>query len=81
MTQTQPIVDPPPPRAFFVAVVANAIALILLLLGFRLIGAAFVALALISGILGLTRGRSAGPSDPLSRGGGTSGTGRPGATA
>jgi hypothetical protein len=81
MTQTQPIVDPPPPRAFFVAVVSNAIALILLLLGFRLAGIGFVALALISGIAGLLQGRSGGPRSPLTPSGGSTGTGRPGATA
>jgi hypothetical protein len=77
MTQTQPIVDPPPPRAFFVAVVSNAIALILLLLGRIPLGIGFVALALVAGIVGLFQSRSAGPGATLSSGKDPAGGDRP----
>jgi hypothetical protein len=75
MTENPPIyIEPPPRRAFFVAVVSNAIALILLVLGFIYAGIAFVALALVAGLIGLFQGRSGGTR---SLGGRTPGGGSP----
>ena len=64
MTQTQPIVDPPPPRAFIppaVPLILNLVALILLLLGYITAGEIFVGLALLAGLIALFGGRSSTP--------------------
>jgi hypothetical protein len=57
-------VEPPPPRAFFVAAISNAIALILLLLGYVPAGIGFVGLALAAGLVGIFQSRSG----PVARG-------------
>jgi len=64
MTQTQPIVDPPPPRTFALRVVPpilNLVALILLLLGYITAGEVFVGLALLIGLIALFGGGSSTP--------------------
>jgi len=76
MTDNPPIaIEKPPPRPMLMAVIANAIALILLLLGFIKVGIGFVALALGAGLAGLFQGRSG--SGRLPPGGRTPGTGGP----
>jgi|GEM_PF-6793481 len=67
MTDNPPryIEPPPPPRAFayHVATAAfNLLALILLLIGQITAGEVFVGLALLTGLVGIFRGRSATPA-------------------
>jgi hypothetical protein len=67
MTQTQPIVDPPPPRGIALMVataVFNLLALILLVLGRITLGEVFVGLALVTGLVSIFRGGSSTPAGP-----------------
>lgn len=77
MTQIQPIVDPPPPRAFVVNAILTILALILLLLGFTTPGLVVLALAVVSSLYNLYAklsgpGSKAGQS-PVERQGGSQG--------
>jgi hypothetical protein len=64
MTQTQPIVDPPPPRGIALMVataIFNIVALIFLFLGQITFGEVFVGLALLTALASIFRGGSSTP--------------------